>query len=49
MKDFRKENMENIKEKKREKIKCECGCEVLKQDIKQHQRTKNHIRLMQCI
>ena len=48
-KQYREANKEKINEKKRGKISCECNCEVLKQNIKQHQRTKKHISLIQCI
>jgi hypothetical protein len=48
-KKYREANKEKIKEKKREKIMCECGCEVLKQNIKQHQTSKKHINIMKCI
>ena len=42
-------NKEQIKEKKREKITCKCGCNVLKYDLKKHERTKKHINLMNPI
>jgi hypothetical protein len=48
-KKYRETNKENIKEKKNEKIKCECGCDVNKQNLKQHQKTKKHMDLMKCI
>jgi hypothetical protein len=46
MKEYREKNKETITEKKREKINCECGCEVVKNDLKRHQRTQKHIDLM---
>ena len=46
---YREVNKEKINEKKKEKIKCECGCEVLKQNIRQHQSNKKHMDLMKCI
>jgi len=49
MKEYRENNKETITEKKREIIKCKCGCEVVKQNLKQHQKTKKHISLMKCI
>ena len=48
-KEYREYNKEKITEKKREKINCECGCEVVKANLKQHQRTPKHIDLMKCI
>lgn len=54
---YRENNKEEIKIKKREayhrdeeknkeKIKCECGCEVNKIRFKRHEKTKKHIDLM---
>ena len=37
---------ETNKEKINEKIKCDCGCEVLKRALKRHEKTKKHIDLM---
>ena len=34
------------KEKLKEKIKCECGCEVVKTRLKEHQKRKKHNKLM---
>ena len=45
-KEYRENNKEKIKDYKNEKIKCDCGCEVTKSNLKQHQRTKKHIKLM---
>ena len=36
-----KEYYERNKDKKNEKISCECGCDINKQNLKQHQKTKN--------
>ena len=33
----------------KEKVKCECGCEVIKSNLKIHQTSKKHIKLMKCI
>jgi hypothetical protein len=49
MEEYYETNKTTILEKKRKIVKCECGCEVVKQNIKQHQRTKKHIDLMKCI
>jgi hypothetical protein len=57
-KEYRDNNKEKIQEYKKEyyetnkgknKIKCECGCEVVKSYLKFHQTTKKHIDLMKCI
>jgi len=49
-KDKLKENRTNYynknKEKILEKIKCECGCEVIKMGMNRHLKTKKHIRLI---
>jgi hypothetical protein len=34
------------KEKHKDKIKCECGCEVLKIQLKRHEKRKKHIDIM---
>jgi alpha-galactosidase/6-phospho-beta-glucosidase family protein len=58
MKEYYETNKEQIKEKTKEyyetnkeknKIKCKCGCVVTKYSIKQHERTKKHINLMNPI
>ena len=45
--EYKKEYYETNKGKN--KIKCECGCEVVKSYLKFHQTTKKHIDLMKCI
>jgi hypothetical protein len=46
-KEYRENNKEPLTEKKRKKrINCECGCEVVKNDLKRHQRTQKHIDLI---
>jgi hypothetical protein len=35
-----------ISEKRKEKITCECGSEIRKSDIAQHRKTKKHINLL---
>jgi hypothetical protein len=49
MKEYQETNKTTILKKKKEKIKCECGCEVTKSNLKQHQRTQKHIDLIQSI
>jgi hypothetical protein len=53
MKEYNKEyyetNKTTILENMKKLVKCECGCEVTKNDLKRHQRTKKHIKLMNCI
>ena len=37
------ENKETLNAKKREKVICECGCEVVRNHIKRHMKTDRHI------
>tara|TARA_R110000803_G_scaffold149792_1_gene215259 strand:+ start:60 stop:641 length:582 start_codon:yes stop_codon:yes gene_type:complete len=57
-KDYREKNKEKLneqnkhyrkknKEKLNEKETCECGCLVIKNNIKRHQQTPKHIKLME--
>jgi DNA anti-recombination protein RmuC len=55
MKEYQETNKEKLKEYKKEyyetnkeknKIKCECGCEVVKSYLKFHQTSKKHIDFM---
>jgi hypothetical protein len=41
------ENKETINKKRKEKIKCECGCLVTKGNISTHKKSKKHIKLIQ--
>jgi hypothetical protein len=41
--------MKEYRNNNKEKMKCECGCEVTKSNLKQHQTSKKHIDLMKCI
>ncbi len=41
-------NKDQILEKAKEKIFCECGCEVRKADISRHTKSKKHLDLMSC-
>jgi hypothetical protein len=44
-----KKNKTTILENMKEKVKCECGCEINKHQLKRHQKNKKHISLIQCI
>jgi hypothetical protein len=48
-KEYRETNKESIYAHKKEKIKCECGCEVRRDNIAAHKRTDKHIKLMEDI
>ncbi len=37
------------REKANEKIKCECGCFINKRNIKRHQKTKKHLKLINLL
>tara|TARA_R110000824_G_scaffold153925_4_gene325720 strand:+ start:271 stop:942 length:672 start_codon:yes stop_codon:yes gene_type:complete len=41
--EYSKQYREANKEKVKEKIKCECGCEVRKDNISKHRKTKKHL------
>jgi len=60
MKEYRENNKEKIQEYKKEhyeenkakinaKVKCECGCEIVKRYLKEHQSTKKHLEKMKNI
>ena len=49
MKEYYEKNKVTILKKMKEKVKCECGCEVVKSYLKFHQTSKKHIDLMKCI
>ncbi len=40
-------NKETISENRKEKIKCVCGCEGTKRNLYRHQKSKQHIQLME--
>jgi hypothetical protein len=42
-KEYRKHNKDKISEQKKEKITCECGSIVRKNDIARHNKTKKHL------
>lgn len=43
---YYKNNKEKIEERKKEKVICECGCEVKKCNLKKHQKSKRHLNLI---
>ena len=45
-KEYRKNNKEILNEKQRDKITCECGCEIVKRYLSTHLKSKKHIKLM---
>jgi hypothetical protein len=47
MKYWREENKEKIKENKRKKITCECGCCVCIEVLNRHKTSQRHIRFME--
>jgi hypothetical protein len=46
---YRDKNKDKINEKQKEKVKCECGCEIRRSDLSIHKKTKKHIKLMSSI
>jgi hypothetical protein len=49
MKEYQETNKEIIKENKREKVTCSCGCKIVKYDLKRHERTNKHMDLINQI
>tara|TARA_R110000765_G_scaffold173021_1_gene277898 strand:+ start:221 stop:463 length:243 start_codon:yes stop_codon:yes gene_type:complete len=47
--EYRDNNKEEIDKKKAEKITCECGCIVSKQQIARHKKTQKHIKEMEIL
>ena len=43
---YRETHKKKRKEKVKEKTTCECGCEIIKTNLKKHQSSKNHTDLM---
>jgi len=41
-----KEKVKKYRDKYKEKVKCDCGCEITKKSIQRHQSTKKHIDWM---
>jgi hypothetical protein len=48
-KEYYEKNKVTILKNMKEKVNCECGCEVTKSNLKRHQTSKKHIDLMKCI
>jgi hypothetical protein len=48
-KDYRQTNKEKISEQKKERIICECKCEIRRDNLSRHEKTKKHIKLMENI
>jgi hypothetical protein len=45
-KEYYEKNKDKINEKRKEKIECECGCEVRKDALSKHKKTAKHQQLM---
>ena len=48
-KEYNKANKERISEQAKQKINCSCGSVVRKDNIKNHQRTKKHIKYLESL
>jgi len=48
-KEYYETNKNTILKNMKEIVKCECGCEVTKTNLKRHIKNKKHISLMKCI
>jgi hypothetical protein len=48
-KEYYQKNKVTILKKMKEKVNCECGCEVTKSNLKRHKQNKKHISLMKSI
>ena len=46
-KQYYENNYESLREKRCEKMKCECGCDVNIYNLSRHKQTKKHINLME--
>jgi len=44
---YYEKNRDLINEKQREKVKCDCGCMVIKKYLSRHQKSPKHIKLME--
>ena len=44
---YHENNRDKILEKRKVKLICECGCEINKQHMLRHKKTKKHIKLME--
>ena len=47
--EYKEDNREKIREYFKEKITRQCGCNVLKYNLKKHERTKKHTDLINPI
>ena len=47
--EHRKDYYESNKKEINEKVKCECGCEIVKQNLNRHQATTKHLDKMKNI
>jgi hypothetical protein len=43
---YKEEHRAEINAKQREKVTCECGCEVSKSSLSRHQKSKTHLHIM---
>ena len=48
-KKYREKNKDKIKIWKNELIECECGCELTKNNLSTHRKSKKHMNLMESI
>jgi len=48
-KKYNEKNKEKINEKAKEKVQCECGCEISRSSIAEHKKNKKHFYLMSMI
>jgi len=48
-KEYYEKNKDKISEKQKEKITCDCGCLIRKDGLKEHKKTKKHIKLMNLL
>jgi len=46
-KQYREQHREELREKGRQKVTCECGCDVAKYCLTKHRKTTKHILLME--
>ena len=46
-KQYREQNRDELNEKQRQKVTCECGCDVNKVNLSTHRKTKKHLLLME--
>ena len=44
---YREANREILNMKQKEKVKCECGCMIIKNYLSTHQKSQKHIKLME--